>query len=473
LTSAPASDLEHSGSEAGFPRMEWDLVVVGGGAAGLSAARAGARSGKRTVLVSEGPLGGDCTFTGCVPSKTLIESTAQRLTFTQAMTRVRDVVERIAATEDASVLRGEGITVREGRAHFVGPRKLSVEGEQLTGARVVIATGSSPMVPSVPGLDTVPYLTNETVFDLTDPPESLVIVGGGPIGCELAQAFNRLGVTVTVVEAADRLLPREDVEVGTVLADVFSRDGIALRLGVGVTRAAVGSEAGIELHLDDGSVVSAARVLVAAGRRPETGGLGLDAGGVAVDDRGFIQTDDHLATSASGVLAVGDVTGRLPFTHAADEMGRIAVANAFGRLHRRPFRASAIPWVTFTEPEVARIGMTEVQAAAVGGRVAYLPMTEVDRAITAGRTDGFVKLLAGPRRIGGNAGGGKVLGATIVSERAGELIHEVALAMRTGMFTGRLAQTVHAYPTWSVAVRQAAGQFFLTTGGRDARPAQG
>ena len=453
--------------------MDWDLVVVGGGAAGLSAARAGARNGKRTVLVSEGPLGGDCTFTGCVPSKTLIESAAQRLKFTQAMARVRDVVDRIAATEDASVLRGEGITVREGRAHFVGQRKLSVEGELLTGTRVVIATGSSPMVPSVPGLDTVPYLTNETVFDLTDPPESLAIVGGGAIGCELAQAFNRLGVTVTVVEAADRLLPHEDAEAGSVLAEVFSRDGIALHLGIGATRAATDSGVGIDLHLDDGSVVSAARLLVAAGRRPKTVGLGLDAGGVAVDDRGFIQTNDHLATSASGVFAIGDVTGRLPFTHAADEMGRIAVANAFSRIHRRPFLVSAIPWVTFTEPEVARIGMTEVQAAAVGGRVAYLPMTEVDRAIAAGQTDGFVKLLAGPRRIGGNAGGGKLLGATIVSERAGELIHEVALAMRTGMFTGRLAQTVHAYPTWSVAVRQAAGQFFLTTGGRDARPAKG
>ena len=453
--------------------MDWDLVVVGGGAAGLSAARAGARSGKRTVLVSDGPLGGDCTFTGCVPSKTLIESAAQRLNFKLAMVRVRDVVERIAATEDASVLSDEGVVVCEGRACFVAPRTLSVGSERLTGSRVVIATGSAPMVPSVPGLDAAPYLTNETVFDLTDRPESLAIVGGGPIGCELAQAFNRLGVAVTIVEAAERLLPAEDAEAGSVLAEVFQREGIGLRLGTALVRAAKDPERGIDLHLDDGSVVSTARVLVAAGRGPDTGGLALEAGGVTMDDRGFIRTDDHLATSAPGVFAIGDVTGRLPFTHAADEMGRIAVANAFGRFRSRPFRVSAIPWVTFTEPEIARIGMTESQAAAVGGRVAYLPMTEVDRAITAGYTDGFVKLLAGPRRIGGNAGGGKLLGATIVSERAGELIHEVALAMGTGMFTGRLAQTVHAYPTWSIAVRQAASQFFVTTGGRQARPAQG
>jgi len=453
--------------------MDWDLVVVGGGAAGLSAARAGARSGKRTVLVSEGPLGGDCTFMGCVPSKTLIEGAAQRLTFKEALARVREVVEMIAATEDASVLRNEGVTVCEGQARFVALRTLSVGNERLTGSRVVIATGSAPTVPPVPGLGTVPYLTNETVFDLTDRPESLAIVGGGPIGCELAQAFNRLGVAVTIVEGADRLLPGEDAEVGAVLAEVFRRDGIALRLGTGLDRAARDRERGIGLHLGEGSVVSTAQVLVAAGRRPDTESLALEAGGVTMDDRGFIRTDDHLATSAPGVFAIGDVTGRLPFTHAADEMGRIAVANAFGRFRRRPFRVSAIPWVTFTEPEIARIGMTESQAAVVGGRVAYLPMTEVDRAITAGRTDGFIKLLAGPRRIGGNAGGGKLLGATIVSGRAGELIHEVALAMRTGMFTGRLAQTVHAYPTWSVAVRQAAGQFFLTTGGRDARPARG
>jgi len=389
------------------------------------------------------------------------------------MSRVREVIELIAATEDAAVVRGEGITVCEERACFEAPRTLRVGHERLTGTRVVLATGSAPMVPSVPGLDAVPYLTNETVFQLTEPPESLAIVGGGPIGCELAQAFNRLGVAVTLVEAANCLLPREDAEVGTVLDEVFRREGIGLRLGAGLHRVTRGAGPDIELHLQDGSVVSAAQVLVAAGRRPETDGLGLETGGVTTDDRGYILTNDRLATSAPGVFAAGDVTGRLPFTHAADEMGRIAVANAFRRLGSRPFRVSAIPWVTFTEPEVARIGMTESQAAAVGGRVAYLPMTEVDRAISAGHTDGFVKLLAGPRRIGGSAGGGKLLGATIVSERAGELIHEVALAMRTGMFTGRLAQTVHAYPTWSVAIRQAAGQFFLTTGGRDARPARG
>ncbi len=457
--------------------MDWDLIVVGGGAAGLSAARAGVRRGKRTALVAAGPLGGDCTFTGCVPSKTLLESAAQRLTFTQATTRVRDAIRRIAATEAAGVLRNEGITVLEGEARFVAHRTLSLGTQRITADRVVIATGSAPVVPAVPGLDAGLCLTTDTVFDLTDPPTTLAIVGGGPIGCELAQAFNRLGVAVTIVEAADRLLAREEPEAGSVLAEVLRREGIDVRLGAGLRRAAVGRGPGVDLDLDDGSVVSATRVLVAAGRRPVTDGLAPEAGGVTVDDRGFIQTDSHLATSAPGVFAAGDVTGRLPFTHAADEMGRIAVANAFagtlGRLHRRRFDSSVIPWVTFTEPEVARIGMTEAQAAAVGGRVAYLPMSEVDRAITAGRTDGFVKLLAGPRRIGGNAGGGRLLGATIVSERAGELIAEVALAMRTAMFTGRLAQTVHAYPTWSMAIRQAASQFFPPTAGREARPARG
>jgi len=199
---------------------------------------------------------------------------------------------------------------------------------------------------------------------------------------------------------------------------------------------------------------------------------GLDAAGVATQ-RGFIATDDHLATSNSGVWAVGDVTGKLRLTHAADEMGRVAATNALSpRWQHRRFDPSAIPWVTFTTPEVARVGVTEAGAAAHGARVAFLPMTEVDRAIVSGQTAGFVKLIAGPRPLIRGLGGGRILGATIVAARAGELIHEPALAMRTGMFTGRLAQTVHAYPTWSVAVQQAAAQFFIEIGGRQARPAK-
>jgi pyruvate/2-oxoglutarate dehydrogenase complex dihydrolipoamide dehydrogenase (E3) component len=226
----------------------------------------------------------------------------------------------------------------------------------------------------------------------------------------------------------------------------------------------------LRLSTETGALIEAEALVVAVGRKPDTSSLALTSAGVAVDSRGYVRTDAYLATNIAGVYAVGDVTGRLAFTHAADEMGRVAVANAFGRRKRR-FDISAIPWVTFTDPEVAHVGMSESEAARYGGRVAYVPMSEVDRAITSGRTDGFVKLVAGPRKLLGSKGGGRLLGATIVAPRAGEMIHEAALAIQTGMFAGRLAQTVHAYPTWSTAIRMAAAQFFGEIGGRTARPA--
>lgn len=452
--------------------MEYELIVIGGGAGGLSSARAGARRGLSTLLIADGPLGGDCTFTGCVPSKTLIEGARQGLSFVATMARVHDVVAQIAATEDVDTVRAEGVVVRQGLARFIGPRTVAVGGQRFSARRLVIATGSTPSVPMGDGWDSTPYLTNESVLNLTSPPSSLAIVGGGAIGCELAQAYRRLGIEVTLLEGEPTLLPSEDPEAAVTLATVFAREGIDLSLGSTVTNVRSRPREGAEIHTADGGVVEADLVLVAAGRRPNIGGLNVEAGGIALDDRGYIAADNHLETSSPGVYAVGDVTGQFPHTHGADEMGRIAVANAFSHLVHRRFGVSHIPWVTFTDPEIARVGNLEREAAERRGRVAYLPMSEVDRAMTAGRTDGFVKLLAGPRRLGGNLGGGKLLGATIMCEHGGELIHEVALAMRSGMFTGRLAQTVHAYPTWSVAVRQAASQFFPSTGGREARPAR-
>jgi pyruvate/2-oxoglutarate dehydrogenase complex dihydrolipoamide dehydrogenase (E3) component len=230
----------------------------------------------------------------------------------------------------------------------------------------------------------------------------------------------------------------------------------------------------IRLRLTSGATLDVDRVLVAVGRRPSTDGLALDQVGVALDDRGYIRTTPTLATTVDGIWATGDVTGRMPFTHAAAAMSRVAVHNALApRGHpRQRFDPGPIPWVTYTAPEVGRVGMTEAQAAAHGGRVAYLPLDGVDRAITSGDTRGFVKLIAGPRRLLRHAGGGRVLGATVVAPTGGELIHEPALAMHTGMFAGRLAQAVHAYPTWSLAIQQAAAQLFREIDGRRARPAR-
>ncbi|MGH9252177.1 MAG: FAD-dependent oxidoreductase, partial [Acidimicrobiales bacterium] len=247
-------------------------------------------------------------------------------------------------------------------------------------------------------------------------------------------------------------------------------------IGTGATLGRVEALDGGEarLRLGSGTVIEVDRVLVAVGRRPATDGLGLAEIGVALDGSGHVRTDSTLATNVKGIWAIGDVTGRMPFTHAAARMGFVAAHNALaprGRRRQR-FDPTPIPWVTFTDPEVGRVGMTEADASERGGRVAYLPLDAVDRAITSGETRGFVKLIAGPRRLLRNTGGGRLLGATVVAPTGGELIHEAALAMRTRMFTGRLAQTTHAYPTWSTAIQQAAAQFFFALDGRSARPAR-
>ena len=457
-------------------REVYDLVVIGGGSAGLGAARAGAAAGARVLLVSEGEIGGECTFTGCVPSKTLIQAAARGATFGDAMTAVCGAVQTVAATETPDVLTREGVEVLRGHAVFALPGAVSVGGSVLRARGFVIATGSRPTVPPVPGLAEAGYLTSENVFGLGELPARLAVLGGGSAGCELAQAFSRLGSQVTVIEVAPRLLPAADPAVSHLIEEVFHAEGIGVRTGM-VAASVARDEKGVALMLTPKEQITVDRLLVATGRQPVTDGLGLADAGVRLDERGFIVTDRHLATTERGIYAAGDVTGRMPFTtHAAFEMGRLAARNALRR-RRTPaaaFETSAIPWVVFTDPEVAQCGLTEQQAAASppGARVAWLPMSEVDRAITAGRTQGFVKIIAGRRRVLGNTGGGRVLGATIVAVRAGEMIDEIALAMRTGMFTGRLAQTTHAYPTWSLAIQQAAAQFFGTYGGRTARSAQ-
>ncbi|MDH3753760.1 MAG: FAD-dependent oxidoreductase [Acidimicrobiia bacterium] len=448
--------------------IDYDLVVIGGGAGGLSAARTARREGVRVALVNDGPLGGDCTFTGCVPSKTLIESAAAGHSFDSALATVAAVVERIAGTENADVLRGEGIDVIEGRARFTSPKRIDVDGTPVGSPKFVIATGSRPALPPIPGLAEIGALTNETIFEPRSRPGSLGVLGAGPIGCELAQAFARLGVAVTVFEMADRVLLREEPEASEIIATALRSDAVDLRLGrpvVGVRPAATGST----VEIEGGTTVDVDEVLVAVGRVPVTESLALEIPGVELTARGHIETDHRLATSADHIWAVGDVTENLPFTHAADEMGRLAAWNAVKRFSRASFNPAWIPWATFTQPEVARVGVLEAEAPA-GARVAFLPMSENDRAITAAATDGFVKLIVGPRRMLRNLGGGQVIGATIVGPRAGEMIHEPTLAMRTKMFAGRLAQTVHAYPSWSIGIQKAAGQLFFEIEGREARP---
>lgn len=457
--------------------MEYDVAILGGGAAGLSAAREAVRRGARPVIVNAGPLGGDCTFTGCIPSKTVIEAAQQGLGFVDAFDRARSVVDRIASTETAAKLEEEGVSVidDEGTLTSVGGKPaIGVGGRAIAAKGVVLALGSRPFVPPIPGLDQVDHLTTENLWELRRPPASLAVIGGGAVGCELSQALAGLGVRVTVVEMAPRLLIKEEVGASRIAADALKSAGVEVLTGATVVSARTGG-AGTLLTLDDDRVLDVERALVAVGRRPNSDRGGLEAAGVELE-RGAVVNGDDLATSVDGVYVAGDLSGRLQFTHAADHMGRLAATNILSPLARiRParFRAEQIPWVTFIRPEIARIGFSETEAARVvsGAMVAELPLSEHDRAVTADATDGYIKLIAGPRPVLGMTGGGRIIGATIVAERAGEMIGEIALAVRLGIFTGRLAQTVHPYPTWSYGLVKTAAQFFTSIQGREARPA--
>jgi pyruvate/2-oxoglutarate dehydrogenase complex dihydrolipoamide dehydrogenase (E3) component len=508
--------------------MDHDLIVVGGGAAGLGAARAALRAGADVALVTDSAPGGDCTFTGCVPSKTLLAAARDGLTFSEAMARLRSTIDHIAATESAEVLRSEGVTVIEGRGRLVTHDTVAVGERRITSPRIVVATGSRPALPEIPGLADARPLTSETVFDLAEAPMSLGIIGGGPTGCELAQAFALLGVEVTLFESTNQLLFGEEPEAARLVREELQRLGVSVRRNSHVERVkAAGGSGGpfsVQCHRKPDPVV-VERLLVAAGRTPATGGLGLEEMRFKLQEwTGHVITDERLQTSVRGVYAAGDVaswrerrpyrsrTGSPPLfkesgdrsrsrsprlriirrpraghrsalyrsprqqrhsatlmlSHAADEMGRIAAGNALGKGQRGPFRGWLVPRVVFTDPEVASVGVMP-GSAPPGSRVAYLPLAEVDRTITDGRTDGFIAIVAGPRRLLRNAGGGRILGATIVAPRAGEMIAEIVLAMRTGVFAGRVAQASHAYPTWSVGVQKAAAQFFGEIDGRRAR----
>lgn len=447
--------------------MDHDLIVIGGGAAGLGAVRAGQWTDADTLLVTDGPPGGDCTFTGCVPSKTLLSAARDGLEFGPAMVRVHETVARIAATETSEVLRAHGTHVIDGRARLATHDTVVVGERRITAPRILIATGGRPLVPPIAGLDAVAFRTNESLFDLRERPDRFGIIGGGPIGCEMAEAFARLGSRVTLVEGAERLLPSEEPEASAIVEAALRARGVDVRMGTTVDRVEPGMRLGV-----GSAMVEVDELLVAVGRGANTAGLGLEELGVELDHRGFIDTDPRLETTVRGVYAAGDVTGKLAFTHAADEMGRMAASNALGKGYRGRYRTDHTPGVTFTDPEVARIGVTETEAASMGGTVAYLPMSEMDRAITDGAEDGFIKLIAAPKRLTRRLFGGRIIGATIVAPRAGEMINEIALAMRSGAFTGRLAQTVHAYPTWGYGIQKAAGQFMGEVEGRSARPAR-
>lgn len=434
----------------------WDLVVLGGGTAGIVAAKTAATLGARVLLVERDRPGGDCLWTGCVPSKALLAAAEAaagarnatrfgvhvdgvRVDFSRAMEHVHAAIQEIAPVDSPEMLEAAGVTVRSGSGRFVDEGVLDIDGETVHFTQAVIATGAAPAVPPIPGLADLDVLTSDTVWDLTEAPRRLAVLGAGSIGCELGQGLARLGVDVTLVEGAPRILPREDPDAAAVVHRTLQDEGVEIRVGQTVESVTASGPTSGSLCLDDGSTVDFDRLLVAVGRRPRTGDLGLDAVGVEVDQRGFVVVDDRLRTTHPRIWAAGDLTGHPQFTHVAGVHASLAASNAVLGV-RRTVETAAVPRVTYTHPEVAGVGV-DTGRARNGVRILTLDHSDVDRAVTEGRTDGFTRLATDDK--------GRVIGATVVGPRAGETLGELALAVRRGLRTRDLASITHAYPTWN------------------------
>lgn len=451
----------------------YHLVVVGGGTGGLVTAAIAVALGARVALIERHLLGGDCLNVGCVPSKAIIRAArgwkaaadaAERFggpsiagdgDFGRAMERMRRIRAEISGHDAAARFRDLGVDVFLGDAVFQGPDAVRVGGQTLRFRRAVIATGTRPAAPPIPGLAEAGYLTNETVFSLTELPRRLAVVGGGPIGCELAQSFARFGAEVTLLEAGERILPKDDPDAAAVIAGALKRDGV--RTVCGARAAAVearGEERTIRYSRGETSEATTVdQILVATGRAPNVDELGLEAAGVHFDGKEGIRVDDRLRTANPRVYAIGDVASPYQFTHVADAHARMVVRNAlfFGRA-----RASdlVIPWVTFTAPELAHVGILPDEAARRGADIetVTVPLNEVDRARLDGETDGFLKIHL-------DKDSDSILGATLVAEHAGDLISQIGQAMTRGIGLGKLGDTIFPYPTQAEVIRKAADQW--------------
>jgi pyruvate/2-oxoglutarate dehydrogenase complex dihydrolipoamide dehydrogenase (E3) component len=459
--------------------IEADLCIIGAGSGGLSVAAGAVQMGARVVLIEKGSMGGDCLNSGCVPSKALIAAAAAAdavrhagrfginghepgVDFAGVHDHVHGVIAGIAPHDSVERFEGLGVTVIQAAAQFTGPREVVAGDTTVRARRFVVATGSTPAVPPIPGLEAVPYLTNETVFDLAERPEHLIVIGGGPIGAELAQAQCRLGARVSLLEMF-KVLGKDDPEVTAVARRRLAADGVEIHEGIQIKAVSKQGNA-IAVTIEENAVettLSGSHLLVATGRKATVEGLGLDVAGVSYSAKG-IAVDRRLRSSNKRIFAVGDVAlveglGAYQFTHVAGYHAGIVIRNALFKLPAK-VDYEALPWVTFTDPEIAHVGFTEAQAREKHGdrvRVLTAPFAENDRARTERATEGLVKVVVGPR--------GRILGASIAGRHAGELLQPWVLAIGQRLKIGAMANMIAPYPTLGEASKRAAGNYYTPT----------
>ena len=450
------------------PPSRYNLVVIGAGTAGLVTAAGAAGLGARVALVEKHLMGGDCLNVGCVPSKALLRAAraaadvrdadrfgvrvppGTRVDFPALMARIRRLRAEISPNDSAARFRELGVDVYLGEGRFTGSKTLEVAGRTLRFKKAVVATGARPANPTIPGMAEAGFLTNETIFSLTELPPRLAVIGAGPIGCELSQAFARFGSHVSLLEAGRGILPREDRAAVARLEHAMIRDGIEIVTACNIARVeCTNGEKVLYWKCDEhAGQLAVDEILVGAGRAPNVEGLGLEQAGVEFDVRKGVRVNDRLQTTNRRIFAAGDVCSRFRFTHAADFMARTVIRNAL-LLGRAKASALTIPWCTYTSPEIAHVGLYEHQAEKLGIPIQTFiqELDEVDRAILDGQRDGFVKIHV-------KAGTDKIVGATVVAEQAGNMISEVAVAMASRLGLGKLANVIHPYPTQAEAIRR-------------------
>lgn len=464
------------------PKELYDLVVIGAGTAGLvvAAGAAGLGLGLKVALIEKNLMGGDCLNVGCVPSKCVIRSSRVvadilkapifgihpqvdiDINFEEVMERMRKIRSDISHNDSAERFRNIGVDVFFGSAKFVGEKTIAVNDQQLRFKKAVIASGARASTPKIDGIDEVGYLTNENVFSLTERPKRLAVIGGGPIGCELAQAFHRLGCDVTLLHKNPQLLDREDVEAAGIVEQEFIREGINLLLGCNISRVENTNTGKVVSYQHNGIVnqIEVDEILVSTGRSPNVEGLNLEAVGVGYDKHHGVKVNDYLQTTNPHIFAAGDVCMNWKFTHAADAAARIVIKNTlfspFG-LGKSKLSDLVMPWVTYTDPEIAHVGLyaEEAKARGIEADEINIPFSSVDRAIYDGETEGFVKILH-------QRGSDRILGATIVARHAGEMISEITLAIVANQGLNMLSSVIHSYPTQADAVKKAADAYRKT-----------